>query len=124
MEEKYMFNKFVENINEAVRNLEVKILGSKLLKRTIGGVGLLGIILMKPAYAAPAVGQNGATYVLEQLSWLILGATVFLAVKAYTKNNMARLVVVAILGGVVYALCKNPTKIQTFGTWVFEIFGI
>lgn len=119
-----MFNKFVENINEAVRNLEVKILGSKLLKRTIGGVGLLGIILMKPAYAAPAVGQNGATYVLEQLSWLILGATVFLAVKAYTKNNMARLVVVAILGGVVYALCKNPTKIQTFGTWVFEIFGI
>lgn len=118
-----MLNKVQGNIIRFKQKVESAILSNKTVSRVVGIMTFM-LMIATPVYAAPQIGQNSATYILEQVSWAILAGAIILAVKTYMKGNTARAIIWIVVGGVLFVICKNPTKLQSFGNWVFEILGI
>lgn len=77
-----------------------------------------------PAFAAPAVGENAANWVLDQAFWIIIIFVVLMALKAYQSGNTIKMIIVLVVGGLLLVLVKNPTMLETFGNWVIEIIGV
>lgn len=119
-----MLKKIKDSLIKLEVNVKNVISKNKIATRIAGTVGMLLTVVARPAYAAPSVGQNGANWLLEQLSYIILATTVFLGYKAHLKGNTVKMVILGVVGGFLFVLCKNPTKIGTMGNWVFEIFGM
>lgn len=118
-----MLNNIKENITKASQKVEVTILTNKAIS-TMLLLMVIMVVVATPVYAAPQVGQNSATYIFEQVSWAVLVGGILLAVKSFTKGNTARAAIWVGVAGILFVLCKNPTKLDTFGKWFFEITGL
>ena len=59
--------------------------------------------------------ENGVKWLLDQIFWVVLAATVIGALVAATKKATTALVTTIIIGGVVAFLCKSPETISTIG---------
>lgn len=118
-----MLNNIKKNIVKVREKIESIILANKIISK-IALIMTVMLTIATPVYAAPQIGQNTATYILEQLAWLILAVAIVLGVKAYGKGNTARAIIWLVAGGVLYVICKNPMKLDFFGKWIFEILGI
>lgn len=86
----------------------------------------IGMVLFVPklAYATPNPGQAASTWFLEQAFPLAIAVTVGICVMFVLKKNAIRMVTTLFVGGFVCAIIKQPTLIQTFGTYVLQITGL
>lgn len=106
-----------------------KIVGfKKKIKKLVYKTAALAMGLMmfvpKVALAAPNPGESAKTWILDQAFPLALAITIMIAVMFVLRKNVIKVISTLLLGGFLCAIIKQPTLIQTSGTWIIEILGL